>query len=496
MNVVLPLLIVSPLLLAGLLFLLHVRAGIRQVVLVVGLVAQLAMAVVVLSQVAGGGVLRMDVGGWGGAGIRLVADALSGLMLVLTSTVALLVAPFAIRTGRAGEPFFAPLVLVLVAGVSWTLVTADLFNLFVGVEVMLLPSYGIMMGAARGEGRLMQVTSTRIYLTLNLLTSSTILLGVAAVYAGSGQIGFAGLIGAAHQHPLTRAGVGLVLLAFAAKAAVVPAHGWLARVYPHMPATVTALFSGLQTKVAVYALFRLTSVFFDGRPDWTGVAAVVLGVTMLVGVLSALGAQEARAALSLLIVEDAGFVLMGLAVHTRWSIAAALFFLTGSVCAKLALFLGAGAVEVTYGRKRLGEVRNLLHRERLVAVGFFLTALSLVGMPMTAGFVGKLALVSAAFRAHAWAQGGVLLVTSLVTLLAVMNLWRGMFMDADDVAEVKRRPRPPRIRLSLAWPMLVAVGLVLALGVAPQPVMALAQTAADQLLHPTHLALTPAEVPR
>lgn len=483
MTALLALAVVVPLAIAGVLFAFAIHGRARNVILVLGLTLHWVTAVAILAHTRTGSVLRMDVAGWDEtAAIRLSADALTGLMLVLTSTVALIVCPFALRSGRAGKPYVVPLVFVLMAGVSWTLVTADLFNLYVGIEVMLLPSYGIMISSSRGQGRLMQVTSTRIYVTLNLLTSSIILMGVAAVYAGSGRLSYAGLSGAGLDQPLTKVGAALILFALATKAALVPMHGWLARAYPHMPATVTALFSGLQTKVAVYALYRLHSVFFGGQPVWGGIALVVVCMTMVIGVLGALGAREARAAIALLLVEDAGFVLLGLAVHTRLSMAAALFFMVASVFAKLSLFLSTGAIEIVYGRRLLGELQDLVKRERFLAMGFLLAALSLSGLPPMGGFVAKFGMVSSLFRSHAWLAGAVALLTSLLTLMTIFRVWSSMFMARDE--EFSREPG--RVAKVLAIPAWVAVGICLVLGIWAEPVLQVTDLAARQLLDPVH----------
>src|SRR5690606_25161415 len=147
------------------------------------------------------------------------------------------------------------------AGVYGAYLTADLFNLFVFFEVMLAPSYVLMVLA----GRRRQVAAGRIYLTVSLLASTIFLTGLALIYGLTGTVNLGELAGLGRLGPVAVA-VGVVLVAMAAKAAVVPLHAWLPRVYPHASPAVAALFSGLLTKVGVYAIFRIYAVVYDGDP--------------------------------------------------------------------------------------------------------------------------------------------------------------------------------------------------------------------------------------
>ncbi|MFZ2260115.1 MAG: proton-conducting transporter membrane subunit, partial [Luteococcus japonicus] len=380
------------------------------------------------------------------------------------------------------EPYFCPMVLVLMAGVAGALMTADLFNLFVFIEVMLLPSYGLMMLAHRGQGRRMQVTATRIYVSVNLLTSSLMLIGIAVLYASLGRVDFGGLVGGAVHDETARLGTAIVLLALGTKSAVVPVHGWLGRTYPHMSPALSALFSGLHTKVSLVALFRVHSVLFAGQDTWTGVALVVFVTSMAVGVLAAVGQSDARAILSFHMVSQIGYILIGLALHTPVAVAAGLFYLVHNVLAKASLFLSSGAVEIAYGRHALGEVSGLLRRERLTSLAFFVAAMSLAGMPPLSGFVAKLALIAASFDARQWWVGAAALVVSLFTMMSMLKIWGSMFLG-----EPQEPDEEPRISLALILPGLVLAAAGLVLGLAGEPLLDLCHTAADQLLTPSTL---------
>src|SRR5690606_20261051 len=161
--------------------------------------------------------------------------------------------------GVTRHRLFTPLALVLSAGAYGAYLTADLFNLFVFVEVMLAPSYALLV-LAGGRRR---VAAGRLYLTVNLMASTLFLAAIGLTYAVAGAVNLGDLAGAARESSAVALAAAVVLLALVAKAALVPLHTWLPRTYPHAAPAVTALFSGLLTKVGVYAIFRVYAVVFE-----------------------------------------------------------------------------------------------------------------------------------------------------------------------------------------------------------------------------------------
>ncbi|MFD2394714.1 proton-conducting transporter membrane subunit [Dietzia aerolata] len=156
--------------------------------------------------------------------IPIVSDSFTALMLVATGVVAALSILFCDLTGEfARSRYFAPLVLLLLAGANGALLTGDLFNLFVFVEVMLLPSYALI--AMTGGWRRLGVG--RLFVVVNLLTSTVLLAGVGFVYASAGAVNLAALAGAAGEDGRVAAALGIVVMALCIKAGAVPVHGWL-----------------------------------------------------------------------------------------------------------------------------------------------------------------------------------------------------------------------------------------------------------------------------
>ncbi|HVL91097.1 MAG TPA: proton-conducting transporter membrane subunit, partial [Actinomycetota bacterium] len=242
-----------PLLAAALTLLMRSKLAIQRALSVAASAAVLAFAIALVARTAGGEALAARIGGFPGPfAISFAADTFSALMLTVAALMVLVCTAFAIASRDRERPLLHPLILVLEAGVSGSFLTADLFNLFVFFEVMLISSYVLLtLGGSKS-----QVRSGTIYVATNLLGSTILLAGVGLTYAIAGTVNMASL--ASLEDPLRRLAVpgAMLLIAFAVKAALVPVHGWLPSAYPSARPAVAALFSGLLTKVGVYALYR------------------------------------------------------------------------------------------------------------------------------------------------------------------------------------------------------------------------------------------------
>jgi multicomponent Na+:H+ antiporter subunit D len=386
-----------------------------------------AGGVLLLVEHAGSPVVAHSVGGFvPGVAIPLVSDTFSALMTTVTSLVVLACAAFSLSTGEARLRFFASLTLLLLAGVNGAFLTGDLFNLFVFIEVMLLPSYALI--AMTGSWRRLGVG--RLFVVINLLTSTLFLIGVGLVYGAAGSVNMAALAGVAGDDARVAAGASIVLLALAVKAAVVPMHGWLPRAYPGTSALVMALFSALHTKVAIYAIYRVYSVVYDNAERWLPLLLVLVALTMVVGAFSSLGERSIRRSLSFQMVAGVGYILLGLGLSTTLGLAAGLFYMLHHIVAMAALLLMSGAIETTYGTGRFTGLTGLMRRERLLAGAFALGLFSLVGFPPSSGFIAKVGVVRAVLDAGpmvATLLVATIILASLGTLVAMQKLWSEVF---------------------------------------------------------------------
>ncbi|MBB3678186.1 multicomponent Na+:H+ antiporter subunit D [Modestobacter versicolor] len=396
--------------------------------------AVLAVSVALLLLADANGAEAVSVGGWPvPLGIVLVVDRLSALMLVVASTVALGVLVFAVGQGSAdGDEetplsIFHPTFLVLIAGVSNAFLAGDLFNLYVGFEILLTASYVLLTLG----GSAPRIRAGITYIVVSLLSSLLFLAAIALVYASTGTVNMAQLAVRVAELPegtqlLLQS---MLLIAFCIKAAVFPLSAWLPDSYPTAPAPVTAVFAGLLTKVGVYAIIRTQTLLFpDGALDdvlmWAALA------TMLIGILGAVAQTDIRRVLSFTLVSHIGYMVFGIALGTTAGLAGAVFYVAHHIAIQTTLFLVAGLVERQGGSTSVDRLGGLARSSPLLAVLFFVPAMNLAGIPPLSGFIGKLGLLEAGVAEGSWPAlvlvgGGV--VTSLLTLIAIARVWTRAF---------------------------------------------------------------------
>lgn len=489
----LPLFVVVPLAMAALGVLAPARVMLPLMIAAPLLTAAGGIGLLVAHAEAGNEVIATQVGAFvPGIAIPLVSDTLAALMLTVTGLTSAACVAFSAISGEARLRFFPTLVLMLTAGVNGALLTGDLFNLFVFIEVMLLPSYALI--AMTGTWRRLGIG--RLFVVVNLLTSTILLIGVGLVYGVAGSVNIGVLADADADDPRFVLAVSVVLLALSVKAGVVPLHGWLPRAYPATSGSVMALFSALHTKVALYAIFRIHQVVLDGAERWTAVLLVLVVLTMVVGSYGSLGEKMIRRLLSWQMVAGVGYILLGLAIGTQLGLAAGLFYLSHHILVMGALLLASAAIEHTYRSHQFVRLSGLMRREPLLATIVALAMLSLVGFPPSSGFFGKVGIL----RAAAGLDGVELVVVmtavvvaSFGTLLAGLRLWRGVFWGPpmEDLPSGDQEPHvahDTRAPLRTVLPSAVLLGVSLVVFLLPGPVWDLTVRAADGLLDPTTYA--------
>ena len=457
MSALLPLFFVGPLLAAAV----SLLVGSTRLRWWLGLavpVGVLAGGLALIGATRDGSVVVAQVAGWpGGVAIPFAADTLSALLLTMTGILVLAGMVFARAAGHGADPLFPALALMMTAGVYGAYLTADLFNLFVMIEVALLPSYVLMARAGTPRA----LSAARLYLTVNLCASTLFLAGVGAVYGTAGTVNLAALAGQGDR-PTVAVAVGVVLIALAVKGALVPVHTWLPATYPHATPAVSALFSGLLTKVGIYALIRVGTLVFDPGPV---VTAVVLGaavLSMVVGVLGALGEVSIRGVLSFHMVSQVGYILVGLGLGGAAGLAAMVFYMLQYTVVKTSLFLTGGAVEVSRGTGVIADLGGVARERFWVGMAFLIGALSLTGLPPFAGFWGKWGLLNVALTDGHAVVFTVALLVSLGTMASMLKLGVGVFWGERPQAagSGESQPEPARQGTGASSPGSVQTGSV------------------------------------
>ena len=319
-------------------------------------------------------------------------------MLLVSAIVLLAVVFYAIgqgiRDGDERQPvsIFLPTYLVLSAGVCTAFLAGDLFNLFVGFEVLLAASFVLLTIGASTD----RVRAGIAYVMVSMVSSLIFLIGIAMIYAATGTLNMAEVaVRLDDVPPGTRSAMFAVLMvAFGIKAAVFPLSTWLPDSYPTAPAPVTAVFAGLLTKVGVYAIIRAHSLLFPGGA-LDSVLLVAALVTMLVGVFGAIAQSDIKRLLSFTLVSHIGYMVFGIALGSELGMSGAIFYVAHHIVVQTTLFLVVGLIERQAGASTLQRLGGLAAASPLLALLFIVPALNLGGIPPFSGFIGKVALLEA-----------------------------------------------------------------------------------------------------
>ncbi|GMU41129.1 MAG: cation:proton antiporter [Chloroflexota bacterium] len=446
-----------------------------------GAVVQTLAAVMLLRQVNTHGTLVLQAGDWPAPfGISLVADQFAALVLLAGAVAGLASLAFAamhVEAERSGHGYFV-FTNVLLAAVAAAFLTGDLFNLYVAFEVMLIASFVLLsVGHAPRQAR-----GAAVYVTLNLIASATFLVGAGLAYALAGTLNFADLserLALVENRALVLALALLLLGAFITKSAAFPFAAWLPASY-HTPGTdVSALFSGLLTKVGVYAVARTVTLLFPGDEAVRTAVLVIAGLTMVVGVLGALAQYELRRLLSFHISSQVGYMLMGIGLTTPLALAGATFYMMQHMITKTALFLVAGFIERGAGTGQLRRLGGLYRQDAPTAAVFLVAAFALAGIPPFAGFIAKFTLARAGVESEAWLLVGVSLAVSLLTLLSMVKIWTEAFWKVAPEGETWQQPAR-RFLLPGAALALVSAGM----GIVGAPLVEMAVEAGAAIASP------------
>jgi multicomponent Na+:H+ antiporter subunit D len=448
MSALVPLLVTLPLLGAAIALIAGRHRKTQVAVSVVTLTVVLVIAAVLLVVVdAGNAPIAVSVGNWPVPfGIVLYVDRLAALLVVVSSVVLLAVLLFSVGQGAAdGDDdtpvsIFHPSYLILAAGIFTAFIAGDLFNLYVGFEILLVASY-VLITLGGTESR---IRTGVVYIVVSLVSSILFLAAIAVIYGALGTVNMVQISERMTQLPQQTQTVlhVLLLLAFSIKAAVFPLSFWLPDSYPTAPAPVTAVFAGLLTKVGVYAMIRTETELFREN-DVNFLLLIVALATMIVGVLGAVAQAELKRILSFTLVSHVGYMVFGLAIATPAAIGATIYYMVHHIVVQTTLFLAVGLIERRAGSTSILRVKGLMRAAPVIAVLYFIPAVNLGGLPPFSGFIGKYALFDAAAEVGTPMMlvlivGGI--VTSLLTLYALMRAWNLAFWrEEDDSAETEAR---------------------------------------------------------
>jgi len=386
-------------------------------------------------------------------GINLVLDGLSSFLLLAISSVSFAAMVFSIRYMEryTAKAKYLSLFLLMVAGMNGVVLSGDIFNLFVFLEIASLASYALVGFGCEHE----ELEASFKYMVLGTIASAFLLFGIALVYGNTGSLNMAYISKIIQDSGVNKGlafALALFIVGFGLKAALVPFHAWLPDAHPSAPAPISAMLSGVLIKaLGVYALCRIVfNVFGLSVPlSW---ALLVLGVlSMVIGVFLAVGQWDMKRLLAYHSISQMGYVVMGIGLgaliiarggNNTWAVMAimgGLFHLVNHAVFKSLLFLMSGSVEMATGTRQLKQLGGLATVMPVTRAVSFVASASIAGIPPFNGFWSKLILVVSAVGAGFYGLASVTVLVSLVTLISFLKIQRYVFLGElpGDLQQVK-----------------------------------------------------------
>lgn len=361
--------------------------------------------------------------------ITLVLDGFSLLMLFTICLVSFAVTLFSIdymeHYGAKGN--YYALLLIMIAGMNGLVLAADLFSVYLFLEVAAVASYGLV---AYGLGH-DELEAAFKYLMLSSVASAFILISITILFGLTGGLSFAEVSRGIQTLPAKQVVglcAGFFILGFGLKAALVPFHAWLPDAHPSAPAPISAMLSGLLIKVSgIYAMTRIFLNVF-GLNHALSMVLMYLGIiSILVGAIIALGQNDIKRMLAYSSVSQIGYVILGIGLGTPLGIMGGLFHLFNHAIFKALLFLNSGSIERSTGTRQLDQMGGLAKRMPLTAATSTVGSLAIAGIPPLNGFWSKLLIIIALVQAKMYAFALLAVLGSVITLWYYLLIQRRAF---------------------------------------------------------------------
>lgn len=452
------------------------------------------IALVLLGKVLVSGLLTYELGGWPPPwGIEYRIDAANAFVLVLVGAIGAITLPYAYASVAREIPeqriyLFYLMYLLCLTGLLGITTTADAFNLFVFLEISSLSSYVLI---SLGQSRRALTASYR-YLIMGTLGATFYIIGVGMMYMMTGSLNMADLATLLPSVEHTRtvlAAFAFVVIGIGLKVAMFPLHTWLPNAYAFAPSAVTVFLASTATKVAIYALLRLVFTVFGGTDlfEFTDIQSILIVLAvfgMFAGAFVAIFQKDVKRLLAYSSVSQVGYMVLGIGIATTAGLAGGIVHLFNHAVMKGAAFMAVGAMFYMVGSVRLDDLAGIGKRMPVTTAVFLVAGLSLIGTPLTVGFISKWQLVQAALEIGWWPIAAAILASSL---LAIVYVWRVV-----EVAYLKQLPAdangalPGRAEApwSMIVPMIVLAAASVWFGIDGDTTLRLADEAAQALMGP------------
>ncbi len=479
--------VIIPLVAAPLCIILRHRDMAWAIVLLVSLVS-LMVSGFILDQVLTQGVISYYMGDWPAPwGIEFRIDAVNAYILLIVSAIGAIVAFYGRHSINREIPrdqiyLFYTAYLLCLTGLLGMAATGDAFNLFVFLEISSLSTYALV---SFGKDR-RALTASYQYLIMGTLGATFYVIGLGLLYMMTGTLNIADLHDKlADLDGSTRtlqAALAFLTVGLSLKLALFPLHLWLPNAYTYAPSTVTAFLASTATKVAVYVMLRVFfTVFGVDVFEETGLAPVLMTLAiagMFVASTVAIFQNNMKRLLAYSSVAQIGYIILGVSFLNVTGVSAGIVHLFNHAIMKCAAFLAMGCFMYRVGSVRLEDLHGIGKKMPWTMAAFVIAGLSLIGVPLTVGFISKWYLISAAFEADMMPIAALILLSSL---LAVVYVWRFV-----EVAYFKT-PKEENIQfkeapLSMLVPLWFMAGACIYFGIDTDMTLGVASLAAEMLV--------------
>ncbi len=447
----------------------------------------LADSLALLLIVSGGEAVSYEIGNWAAPwGIEYRVDMLAAYVIVIVSGIGAVTMLYARQSVEAEIPrdriyLFYTMYLLTLSGLLGIATTGDTFNLFVFLEISSLSTYVMVsLGAERRA-----LTAAFRYLVLGTVGATFYVIGVGLMYQMTGTLNMADLVDRLPEVAETRtilAAVAFLTVGIGLKLGLFPVHVWLPNAYTYAPSVVTAFLAATATKVAVYVLVRIYYTLFKGGVFETLPVDEILLALSIVAIIAmsavAIFQTNVKRLLAYSSVAQIGYMLIGISLVTITGLTAGILHLFNHALMKGALFLALGCVFFRIRSVNVDDMAGLAKVMPWTMAAFVTGGLSLIGIPLTVGFVSKWYLILASLEKEWWLLAAAILFSSL---LAVIYMWRVI-----EVAYFRERPAGAaaigEAPLAMLVPMWMLVGANVYFGIDTDLTVGTARAAAELLM--------------
>jgi len=451
----------------------------------------LAIAVLLAQRVYVGGTISYAIGAWATPwGIEYRVDMAGALMILIITIIGAVVMPYARRSVEHEIPkklagLFYTCYLLFLTGLLGIVVTGDAFNLFVFLEISSLSSYVLIsMGSTRRA-----LTAAFQYLVMGTIGATFILIGIGLLYMMTGTLN---MVDIAQRFPevadtrTIRVAFAFVTVGVSIKLALFPLHQWLPNAYTFAPSVVSAFIAATATKVGVYVLLRffftVFGISFSFNAMHVGEILMLLAVAaILIASLVAIFQDNIKRMLAWSSVAQIGYIILGISLATSAGVTAGMLHLFNHALIKCALFLAMGCIFLRLGSVELKDMHGLARQMPWTMAAFVAGGLSLVGLPLTAGFISKWYLVSAVLTNGYWPLAVLILVSSLLALIYIWRVVEAAYFNVPGAAMQTVKEAPA----SMLVPVWLLIGANFYIGVNAGLLVDLAHQGANILIGQT-----------